>query len=42
MKIDLRFVKFKEQAINTEIRNFEIRVNVLNFLILEICVDKGV
>jgi hypothetical protein len=33
MKVDLRIIKFKEQATNIEIRNYEARVNALNFLI---------
>jgi hypothetical protein len=32
IKIDLRIIKFKKQTINTEIRNYEARVNTLNFL----------
>jgi hypothetical protein len=34
--MNLRFVKFKEQIINIEIRNYKIRVNALNFLIYQI------
>jgi hypothetical protein len=30
--VDLRIIKSKKQIINTEIRNYEIRVNALNFL----------
>jgi hypothetical protein len=35
IKMDLRIIKFKKQAINTEIRNYEIRVDALNFLIYQ-------
>jgi hypothetical protein len=35
IKIDFRIIKFKKQAINAEIRNYEARVNILNFLIYQ-------
>jgi hypothetical protein len=37
--MDFRFIKSKKQIINTEIRNYEIRVNILNFLIYQIRFD---
>jgi hypothetical protein len=37
--MDFRFIKFKEEVINVEIRNYEVRVNVLNFLIYQIKLD---
>jgi hypothetical protein len=33
--MNLRIIKSKEQIINTKIRNYEIRVNTLNFLIYQ-------
>jgi hypothetical protein len=35
IKINLRIIKSKKQIINTEIRNYEARVDTLNFLIYQ-------
>jgi hypothetical protein len=37
--VNLRIIKSKKQATNTEIRNYEARVNTLNFLIYQIRPD---
>jgi hypothetical protein len=35
IKVDLRLIKSKKQAINAEIRNYKVRVNILNFLFIK-------